>query len=321
LLNQSNQVGNLDYLNLSSIQNDPIYLFHSSRATHLNLKAIQSAHGKRILFRHFTPALDYFAPYSRTVYRDLSKERLVLEESIQYFDLALADNEETSDDLRQIGFSKVLVAPYLQSPRDFGTVQSDTTFHRLLGEEKLTFITCAEFTPNQRVEDVIRLFGWYQRYVRSECRLLLLGEVVPEDYLVILKDLTQSLGLQNQVSFLTHLNLSETKACFEAADLFLSLSETGSPLREFMEATQFGIPVISSATRCAENFWGDSGIYVKQLDIPVLAEHVDLLLNDQAFRSTVVAHQLGRSRQFLLENSVDKLREQLAQNLVGIVAH
>ena len=111
------------------------------------------------------------------------------------------------------------------------------------GRKNLIFV--GRVAPNKKIEDLIRTFCAYQRYVEPESRLFIVGEGRGfENYTRRLDELVSHLRI-DEVVFTGAVSQAELNAYYRLSDVFLCLSEHegyGAPL---IEAMHFGLPVIA----------------------------------------------------------------------------
>ena len=291
-------------------------IYHSSGSQFLDsLVPRNSSTTKKVLLRHSTPSVDYFAPYSEKVYRKRNQELQILNSTYRFFDSVIVNSITNAHEFSQRRFSKIFQTPFFTFPRDFSKIETDRHFQDLLSGPAPLFLTISKVSPDQKMEDTLRIFSWYCKNFQSKSRLLILGTPQPSDYLMILKEITQDLMIQHQVFFFENLDRSKIKACYEAADLFLSMAEPREIPREFLEANHFGVPLFSSSRD--GYFKAIEGLdpFFEQVDIPVLAAQVDLLLSDPLFRKKVTAQQLNQFQTLQNQYSLDSLLQQVLKAL------
>jgi glycosyltransferase involved in cell wall biosynthesis len=290
-------------------------LFHCFGREPLDLGLLSTVRGKKVLFQHFSPKAETFAPFSSQLHQAVLKSRNSLKAASSLFDLAIADCHSTLVMLHQLGFPNAKMMRSSLVPRDFSFTSKSDLASNYKKEGGMLWMASAPISPHQRLEDTIRLFSWYRRFYRSDCLLLIAGHTVSDDYLLSLRDLTHSLSVQRSVFFMGNLGMSETKACYESADLFLSLADVDLPRREFLEVAGFEVPILTFGHAGAREFLGDKGTYVNSRDIPVMAELVDFMSQDQGFRKKIIRHQKDQLHDYLCRTGTAPLGREFLQIL------
>ena len=137
------------------------------------------------------------------------------------------------------------------------------------------------------------------------------------DYDRFLERLVARLGVSGSVIFTGRVRLSELRACYEAADLFLCASRHEGFCVPLLEAMSFHLPILARAEAAVPETLGDAGVLFHELDYPTVAELMDVLIRDRVVRQRIVAGQDARLLHFAPANVEQRLREVLAT--VGVV--
>jgi glycosyltransferase involved in cell wall biosynthesis len=166
--------------------------------------------------------------------------------------------------------------------------------------------------PNKRIDDLIRTFAVYQRYLEPRSRLLLVGDHRGhERYYDRLQEMVRRLRL-DEVVFTGHVDDDELLACYSVADVFLCLSEHEGFCVPLLEAMTFGIPVLAyDAGAVAETLRG-GGVLLKDKRPEAVAEVVQAVRADPALRRAVLATQERALREVRAVDFRTLLMERLA---------
>ena len=145
--------------------------------------------------------------------------------------------------------------------------------------------------PNKRIDDLIRSFAVFQKWVRPRSRLLLVGDHRGfERYLDRLQELVRELRL-DEVVFTGQVDDDELYAYYRLADVFLCLSEHegfGVPLQEAMH---FGLPVIAYDAGAVRETLRGGGLLLQDKRPEVVADLLDRLTRGGDLRRAVLASQ------------------------------
>jgi glycosyltransferase involved in cell wall biosynthesis len=157
------------------------------------------------------------------------------------------------------------------------------------GRDNILFV--GRISPNKRIDDLIRVFAVYQRFVRPASRLLLAGDYGGhERYYEALLRMTHELRL-SEVVFTGHLEDDDLRACYAAASVFLCLSEhegVGVPL---LEAMSFRVPVVAFDAAAVRETLRGAGVLLRDKRPELVAELIDRLIRDAPLRAAVLATQ------------------------------
>jgi glycosyltransferase involved in cell wall biosynthesis len=242
-----------------------------------------------LLYHNVTPA-DWFSGFSRELAVQCYHGRRELAALAGAVDLALGVSEFNRRELEAAGFRRTAVMPLVP---DAGLLERPSS--RVLrqtfrdGRDNILFV--GRISPNKRVEDLVRVFAVYQRFVRPASRLLLAGDYRGnERYHEALLRMVDELRL-DEVVFTGHLEDDDLHACYRAADVLLCLSEhegVGVPL---LEAMLFGIPVVAYDAAAVRETLRGGGVLLREKRPEVVAELIDLVLRDAGLREAVLATQ------------------------------
>lgn len=224
--------------------------------------------------------------------------------------LGLAVSEFNRRDLEAAGFVRTAVLPLAMNMAALDLTPDPVVTSRFRdGRKNLLFV--GRVAPNKKIEDLIRVFCAYQRYVEPESRLFIVGEGRGfEHYTRRLDELVSHLRV-DEVVFAGAVTQSELNAYYRLADAFLGLSEHegyGAPL---IEAMHFGIPVIAFDAGAVKETLCGGGILLKEKDPAVLAELLGMVMADPGLRASVLQTQ---TRALARIRSVD-IGERLEQAL------
>ena len=145
--------------------------------------------------------------------------------------------------------------------------------------------------PNKRIDDLVRSFAVFQKWVRPHSRLLLVGDHRGfERYFDRLQELVRELRL-DEVVFTGQVDDDELYAYYRLADVFLCLSEHegfGVPLQEAMH---FGLPVIAYDAGAVRETLRGGGLLLQDKRPELVADVLDRLTRGGDLRRAVLASQ------------------------------
>ena len=224
--------------------------------------------------------------------------------------LGLAVSEFNRRDLEAAGFARSTVLPLAMNMAALEEPPDPVVTSRFRdGRKNLLFV--GRVAPNKKIEDLIRAFCAFQRYVEPESRLFIVGEGRGfEHYTRRLDEMVSHLRI-DEVVFAGAVTQAELNAYYRLADVFVGLSEHegyGAPL---IEAMHFGIPVIAFDAGAVRETLQGGGILLTEKQPEVLAELLGMVLGDAGFREAVLKTQ---ARALARIRSVD-IGEQLDQAL------
>jgi len=242
-----------------------------------------------LVYHNVTPA-EFFLGWSRELVELCHHGRRELRAFVPRAELALGVSEYNRRELEAVGFRRSAVLPILpdlEAPR----AARCPVLSRLLDDGRDNILFVGRVAPNKKIEDLLRVFAVYQRWIRPASRLLLVGDTRGQErYVGALLRYVDDLRL-DEVVFPGRLDDDELRACYAAADAFLCLSEhegVGVPL---LEAMAFGLPVAAYAAAAVPETLRGGGVLLREKRPEVVAELLFDLIHDRRLREAVLATQ------------------------------
>lgn len=204
--------------------------------------------------------------------------------------LALAVSEFNRLDLERAGFPRTAVLPLALNRTALAEPPDPVVASRFRdGRKNLLFV--GRVAPNKKIEDLVRAFCAYQRYVEPESRLFVVGDGRGhENYTRRLDELVSHLRV-DEVVFTGAVTQSELNAYYGLAHGFLCLSEHegyGAPL---VEAMHFGLPVIAYDAGAIRETLQGGGILLAEKKPEEIAELLGMVMTPGPLREAVLETQ------------------------------
>ncbi len=268
---------------------DNVIILHFSIGSHVS-SFVQKLPDKLMLVYHNITPAHWFALYAPKVAKQCHRGRLELAGLIDRTSLALGVSDYNRRELESLGFQPTDVLPLFADP-ELLSVSPAPAVTEMFDDAKTNFLFVGRVMPNKRFEDIMKVFKIYQRYLDSKCRLMLVGEFRDfEGYYHDLLLLADKLSLKNVV-FSGHVSTNELVAYYQAADLFLCMSEHEGFCAPILEAFRFELPVIAFEAGAVPETLGGAGVLIHEKKFEEIAELAYLLLHDDDLNRQVVAEQ------------------------------
>lgn len=288
---------------------DNAVIFHFSIGSPVSKMFFRIPDRKIMIYHNITPH-SFFLDTHRILTRECYKGRLELQLFKDKVDLALGDSEYNRRELEEAGYSRTGVLPLLIDFEKF-TQPADPVYSRIVNTGKTTLLFVGRVIPNKGFEDVIKTFYCYKKYFNPRSQLYFVGDYRGmERYYAALLELIGRLKL-NDVHFTGHVEFSELVACFNAADLYLSMSEHegfGVPL---LEAFFRQVPVIAYAAGAVEETMNSGGVLLRKKDFFRTAALADRIISDREFKQKLLKTQDQALKKYQLENTGRILLQQV----------
>jgi len=160
---------------------------------------------------------------------------------------------------RYINVSKLTKKPNIWLQRNFHDLPKPELLANNRFVNPLIFITSARLIPHKRINILIEAMS----KLSNECKLIVVGHGSEFDNL---KNLTKRLDLTNRVVFLGKISTSLLYYLMSNSSAYLSWSaEEGAP-NSFIEALNFGLPILSANVGGIHEMFSTNSIAVKLFD-------------------------------------------------------
>jgi glycosyltransferase involved in cell wall biosynthesis len=261
------------------------------------------------IYHNITPP-EYFLRFRPRVVGLTYHARRELARFVPRTALALGVSEYNRRELVEIGFAPTGVLPIVPDWIS-GERPGSRLTRSLYDDDRTNILFVGRISPNKRIDDVIRAFACYQRWVNPRSRLLLVGDHRGyEKYYACLLEMVHTLRLE-EVVFTGHVDEDDLAAYYRLGHLFLCLSEHegyGVPLLEAMAA---GLPIVAyDAGAVAETLRG-AGVLIGDKSPEKVAEVVGCVLGEAALRARVLEGQRRVLAEYKAMDPVATLLERL----------
>jgi len=216
--------------------------------------------------------------------------RRQLGELVPRTSLALGVSDYNRRELEAVGFQPTGVLPIVPDFRLYESPGSRLT-RALYTDDRTNIVFVGRISPNKKIEDLLRAFACFQRYVRPHSRLFLVGDHRGyEKYYDRLLEMVRALRLE-EVVFTGHVDEDDLISYYRLGHLFLCLSEHEGFCVPVIEAMALGLPVVAfDAGAVAETLRG-AGVLLKDKSPELVAELMGEILANAAVRARLVEGQ------------------------------
>jgi glycosyltransferase involved in cell wall biosynthesis len=282
-----------DYLKISSPQNILLVHYSTEYGSEL-LDFLRSLPDKKVLLYHnITPPV-FFRNFSFG-HEQATKNGLYefKHELKNLIEIALGDSEFNRQDLINAGFKNTGVLPYLLDFSKFD-IAPDKKVIEKYSDDFVNILVVGRISPNKKVDDAVKCFYYYNKYINPRSRLFLVGSYQGMDlYYNYLNDLILKLDLKN-VYFTGHISLNELVSYYKTGDVFLTMSEHEGFCVPLLESMYFEVPVIAYNSTAIPETLGGTGILINNKNYIEIAELINLLVEDKSLRNRIIEKQSER---------------------------
>lgn len=271
------------------VKAETVCLFHFSIGSAASNLAYHAPHRLVTIYHNVTPAAS-FAPFHPHLARLCHEGRQELAVFASRTELGLGDSEFNRRELEETGYSRTAVLPYLMDWSGYDAPASPVV-GRLYPKDRVNVVFVGRVIPSKKIEDLLGAFAVYQRHYERRSRLLVVGDFRGQErYHRRLTERVAALRLRDVV-FTGRVEDDDLRGYYQAADVFLGLSEHEGFCVPLLEAMHFGVPVMAYAAGAVEETLGGGGILLRDKAPDEIAALLDAVVRDAAFRRTVLTTQ------------------------------
>jgi len=302
-----------DYIKFSSPDN--ILILHYSIAYNPEiLNFFKNLPDKKILIYHNITPSEFFKGVNDTYEYYTNLGRIELRQMQNVVTIALGDSVYNENELKTYGFKRTDVLPIPVNFKKFGGEASDE-IKRKFSDNYVNILSVARISPNKKIEDIIRTFYVYKKFINPNSRLFLVGSTEGMDkYVDELKKLVLKLKLSD-VNFIGHISDADLIAYYRLSNVFITMSEHEGFCVPLLESMYFKIPIIANNSSGIPYTLGNAGILINEKNPLLIAEIINLLIEDPVFREKVVQKQSRRLKDF----DRDKIKEKLSSIITSVI--
>lgn len=201
-------------------------------------------------------------------------------------DLYLADSEYGRGELLLEGIDarKCFVVPSFHDIDRLRLAETNLETLDRYRDGSVNFVTAGPIAPYENQDQLILAFAIYLHHHNPNSRLFILGKenAAFGDYSQRLRDLVVFLAIDDAVSFLGELTVSERKAYYLVSRALAIASEHEGLHLGVLEAMSLKVPVIARASSAISATLGEAGILLDEQDPSFMAEAMNCLSTDEA---------------------------------------
>ena len=267
---------------------DDLVLLHFALPSPLTQGFIDLPCRKAVIYHNITPA-EFFESVNPEMARIARIGREELAALQPRVDLGLADSEYNRIELEALGFSNTHVFPlfvdFAKYERPAGRFVRD-----LARDDRVNILFVGRIAPNKKIENLVKTAFYFKKYISPLVRLIVVGKTNTfPSYYDSVAGLADEFYLKpEETRFIGHVPDAEMFALYQAADVFLSLSEHEGFCLPLVESMIFDLPVIALDAAAVPYTLGDAGILIKDSRPDHVAELTDIVARDKDLRAKLI---------------------------------
>ncbi|MFO7871792.1 MAG: glycosyltransferase [Kiritimatiellia bacterium] len=300
---------------MPSPSRDDLVLLHLSTGSPLNDAFRGLKCRKALLYHNITPERYFRLTNSHTAHT-LALGRKQARALAETANVNMADSTFNAEELKGMGYKDVRVFPLVIDTAK-SNVSPDRKFLRRFDDKLVNVLFVGRCAPNKKIEDALHAFALFQKYIQPASRFIHVGSYAgTERYYYLLLTAAREVGLQN-VYFEGCLTQSQLNACYQTADIYLSMSEHEGFCVPLIEAMAANVPVMAYAAGAVEETLNGAGVLFREKEFEIIAEMMGRMVNDNELRSAVLARQKSGIEAYNRRDLSSELAGHLAPLLPG----
>jgi glycosyltransferase involved in cell wall biosynthesis len=288
---------------------DNLLIFHFSIGSDVSHYVKNLPDRKIIRYHGITPE-KYLSGINDYIQHLLVRGRDELKSYPDITDLALANSRYTQLELDNLGFKRTEVFPLLMNLNIYDKNPNNKLISKF-DDDYVNILFVGRIIPQKNQHELIKIFYYYQ-LINPKSRLFLIGNFEGcENYYEGLQTMIRKLNLKD-VHIPGKVPMEDLISYYKLADIFLCASEWETFCVPLVESMYFSIPVLAYNFTAIPNTMGDSGILFNDFKCDAIAEMIDLVVNDEAFRNQIIKKQNERLEYFKRPNVENLLKKYIS---------
>jgi glycosyltransferase involved in cell wall biosynthesis len=276
-----------------------ILIYHHSTDWQAGERILARSKNRTVIKHHNVTPPRYFAGYAENYYRScISGVEATGRLAKLRIDFVWGDSQFNADEFTRLGVprERCRVIPPLHRIEDLGRAPLDTIIAGKYRDEGPNLLFVGAFRPNKGHFKAIETFAGYRALAVRPARLFLVGnlDVALTQYREDLIQHARNLEVDDSVHLAHGVSLSQLRAYYNIASVFLCVSEHEGFCVPLAEAMFFRVPIVAWANTAVGETCGGCGIVSEVFDAHTLAEGIDEAVTNRAVMRDLV-HR-GRRR-------------------------
>lgn len=296
-----------EFYNQIDIDADDIVMYHFSIGSQLNY-IIENLSVKKILVYHNVTEPVFFRGINDELVKACLWGLYDASKTAGRYLKSIVLSEFSKSQLVEMGWKAedILVMPLIRNDGERAAANQKIV-DRYHSDGYVNVLFTGRMAPHKKIEDIIRIFSYYQKHFNNKSRLILTGETGFANYYEALIDYIQILETED-VIFSGHVSDEDLEAYYAVADIFLCMSEHEGFCIPLVEAMKREIPIIAFSAAAVPDTLGGSGILVNVKDEKEIACNMNRLIVDFDYKRKIIDSQNKRVNSLGLNNYIQELK-------------
>ncbi|MBW4668611.1 MAG: glycosyltransferase [Cyanomargarita calcarea GSE-NOS-MK-12-04C] len=292
---------------------DTVILHHYSGYSEIGDK-ISSLRGYKIIVYHNITPHPFFCKETQ-LYEFCKKGRHQLQQIISKYNLILGDSPFNCQEAKRFGAKQIQELPIIV-PDVFKVALSQNLVKNLRSNIEKVWLFVGRIAPNKRQDILVDIFDRYIKlYPDEKHHMYLVGRYFEDDsYYTKVRSKINELQLNKQVTLVGKVEDEDIAAYYNAADIFLCMSEHEGFCVPIVEAFNNQIPVVAYAGTAVANTMGRGPGSLDSLDVETAVQRIHSVFADKSLKNELISHGIKQANRF----TPDVVRQRLYSIIDGI---
>ena len=272
---------------------DAILMYHAAIGCALGDWMASRAETVVLDYHNITPP-EYFETWAPETGLLLAQGRSQLARLAPMAAVGLADSAYNAHELSALGCARTAVIPIFIDPSQWGTVDTAARDALRASKRGADWLFVGRVAANKAHHDLLCSFAMYCKVFDPHARLWIVGGISSGEYWHALHRLAAHLGIEERVTFAGSVSDGELGAYYDAADVFVCVSDHEGFCVPLVEAMWWGVPVVAFGSTAIPGTMLDAGVVLDHKQPAVVAAAVARVIEDAALRDRCI--EAGKRR-------------------------
>lgn len=290
-----------------AVDEDDILIYHFSSGSPSNY-IVENMPCKKILVYQNVTTPDFFRGVNDELFKACLWGTYDASKTVGKYLKGIVMSEFSRSNLLEMGWRKedISIIPLIKTHDK--EAEANSILVNRYSDDYVNILFTGRIVPNKKIEDVIKLFSYYQRNMNHKSRLFLVGWIQCSNYYDALTEYVETLNAQN-VIFTDHVTNEDLEAYYAVSDVFLCMSEHEGFCIPLLEAMKREIPIIAYSAAAVPDTLAEAGILVDTKEEEKIAAIINRLISDLKYREKIIQLQNRRVCLLGLENHKPELKK------------
>jgi glycosyltransferase involved in cell wall biosynthesis len=257
-------------------------------------------------YHNITPP-EYFETWAPETGLLLAQGRAQLSRLAPRARAGLADSHYNACELVRLGVRSTTVVPVFIDPSRWGELDASHRDHLRRTKRGTDWLFVGRLAANKAQHDLVSAFALYRKVWDPHARLWLVGGTSAGPYQLAIEALIARLDLGDSVVLAGSVTSGELGAYFDAADVFVCLSDHEGFCVPLIEAMWWGLPVVAYAKTAVPETVGDAAVLLEHKDYGVVGAAAARVARDEKLRDALIERGHARVGAFAPKRTAETL--------------